>query len=129
MGAFPSAIPGRYSILNEQEFAGSTLIHLRDNLIFPEDELATGKASENTLIVFDQIAERVPAGSGRVIFAPWLYGERTPIENSTVRGGFFNVSLDTKREHLVRAMMEELLTMRVGYSKAWRDSLITALKR
>jgi xylulokinase len=114
MGAFPSAIPGRYSILNEQESAGSTLIHLRDNLIFPEDELATGKASENTLIVFDQIAERVPAGSGRVIFAPWLYGERTPIENSTVRGGFFNISLDTKREHLVRAVMEG-----VAYNARW----------
>ena len=116
MAAVPSAIPGRYSVANEQECAGSTLLHLRDNLIFSEDELGT-KASEtpeNTLIVFDQIAERVPAGSDRVIFAPWLVGERTPIENSTVRGGFFNVSLSTKREHLIRAVMEG-----VAYNARW----------
>ena len=114
MGAFPSAIPGRYSVLNEQECAGSTLLHLRDSLIFPDDELATGKAPENALILFDQIAERVPAGSDRVIFAPWLYGERTPIEDSTVRGGFFNLSLNTKRENLIRAVMEG-----VAYNSRW----------
>jgi xylulokinase len=116
MAAVPSAIPGRYSVANEQECAGSTLLHLRDNLIFPEDELGTKapETPENTLIVFDHIAERVPAGSDRVIFAPWLVGERTPIENSTVRGGFFNVSLSTKREHLIRAVMEG-----VAYNSRW----------
>ncbi len=114
MAAVPSAIPGRYSVLNEQECAGSTLLHLRDSLIFPDDELATGKAPDNALLVFDQIAERVPAGSDRVIFAPWLYGERTPIENSTVRGGFFNVSLNTRREHFIRAVMEG-----VAYNARW----------
>jgi xylulokinase len=49
-----------------------------------------------------------------VIFTPWLYGERTPIEDSTVRGGFFNVSLQTRREHLVRAVMEG-----VAYNSRW----------
>ena len=114
MAAVPSAIPGRYSVANEQECAGSTLLHLRDSLIFPEDELGTGKAPENALEVFDRIAERVPAGSDRVIFAPWLYGERTPIEDSTVRGGFFNISLNTKRENLIRAVMEG-----VAYNARW----------
>ncbi|MGA7192276.1 MAG: FGGY-family carbohydrate kinase [Anaerolineales bacterium] len=114
MAAVPSAIPGRYSVLNEQESAGSAVLHLRDNLIFPDDDLATGKAPENALIIFDQIAERVPAGSDRVIFAPWLYGERTPIEDSTVRGGFFNVSLSTKREHFIRAVLEG-----VAYNSRW----------
>lgn len=76
--------------------------------------MKTGKAPENAMIVFDQIAERVPAGSDRVIFAPWLYGERTPIEDSTVRGGFFNISLSTKREHLIRAVMEG-----VAYNSRW----------
>jgi len=120
MAAVPSAIPGRYSIANEQETAGATLLHLRDSLIFPKDELETGTSlkigtnTEDMLLVFDRIAERVPAGSDRVIFTPWLYGERTPVENSTVRGGFFNVSLHTKREHLIRAVMEG-----VAYNARW----------
>jgi xylulokinase len=116
MAAVPSAIPGRYSVANEQESAGSALLHFRDSFVFPEDELGTKtyETPENTLIVFDHIAERIPAGSGRIIFAPWLYGERTPIEDSTVRGGFFNVSLSTKREHMIRAVMEG-----VAYNARW----------
>jgi len=114
MAAVPSAIPGRYYIVNEQDCAGSTLLHLRDNLIYPQDELRTGDAPKDTLDIFDKIAERVSPGSDHVIFAPWLYGERTPIEDSTVRGGFFNVSLKTRREHLVRAVLEG-----VAYNTRW----------
>ncbi len=114
MASVPSAIPGRYYIVNEQDCAGSTLLYLRDNLVYPNDELSLGVAPENALIRFDKMAERVSAGSDRVIFAPWLYGERTPIEDSTVRGGFFNVSLKTRREHLVRAVLEG-----VAYNSRW----------
>ncbi len=114
MAAVPSAIPGRYYIVNEQDCAGSTLLHLRDNLIYPQDELSTGEAPKDALFLFDKIAERVSPGSDRIIFAPWLYGERTPIEDSTVRGGFFNVSLKTRREHLIRAVLEG-----VAYNTRW----------
>jgi xylulokinase len=114
MASVPSAIPGRYYIANEQDSAGASLLFLRDNLIYPQDELQTDAAPEDALIRFDRIAERVSPGSDRVIFTPWLYGERTPIEDSTVRGGFFNVSLKTRREHLVRAVMEG-----VAYNSRW----------
>ena len=44
----------------------------------------------------DSMAKSVPKGSEGLIFTPWLYGERTPVENHTVRGGFqgpgFNAS-------------------------------------
>ncbi len=114
MASVPSAIPGRYSIANAQDTAGASLLFLRDSLIYPQDELDTAPAPEDALLRFDRIAERVPPGSGRVIFTPWLYGERTPIEDSTIRGGFFNVSLQTRREHLVRAVMEG-----VAYNSRW----------
>jgi xylulokinase len=114
MAAVPAAIPGRYYIINEQDIAGGALLYMRDNLLYPNDELQTGAAPEDALIRFDRIAERVSPGSDRVIFTPWLYGERTPVENSTVRGGFFNLSLKTRREHLVRAVMEG-----VAYNSRW----------
>ncbi len=114
MASLPSAIPSRYFVANEQETAGACLNFLRDNIIFPDDGLATGARPSNSYQVFDRIAERVPPGSDRLIFAPWLYGERTPVEDHLVRGGVFNLSLKTTREHLVRAVFEG-----VAYNSRW----------
>lgn len=105
LASLPSAIPGRYLLTNEQECAGVNLQYLRDNIFFHEDELTQSKP-ENAYRSFDQIAARTPAGSGGVLFTPWLYGERTPVEDRFVRGGFFNLSLNTHREHMIRAVFE-----------------------
>ena len=114
MASLPSAVPGRYYIANEQECAGACVAYLRDSLIFPTDPFATGPRPADAYPLFDRVAEQVPAGSGRLIFTPWMYGERTPIEDHSVRGGFFNMSLQTKREHLVRAVLEG-----VAYNSRW----------
>jgi xylulokinase len=106
MTTLPSAIPERYFIANEQESAGACLKYVRDNILYADDEFRTSPPPEDYFAVFDRIAERVPAGSNRLIFLPWLYGERTPIEDHTVRGGFYNQSLQTKREHMLRAVLE-----------------------
>lgn len=106
MASLPSAIPGRYYIANEQECAGVCLTYLRDNLVFADDALSAGPRPESAYALFDRVAESVPAGSDRVLFTPWLVGERTPVENHTVRGGFHNLSLKTPRSHLVRAVLE-----------------------
>ena len=114
MASLPSAIPGRYYIANEQECAGVCLTFLRDNLLYAQDELGTGAPPSDVYQLFDRLAEQAPPGSDRVIFAPWLYGERTPIEDHTVRGGFFNVSLKSARQDLVRAVFEG-----VAYNARW----------
>lgn len=114
MASLPSPVPNRYLLTNEQENAGACLTFLRDNLFFPGDELGSAAPPANVYQLFDRIAERVPAGSGGVIFTPWLYGERTPVEDHTARSAFFNQSLHTKREHLVRAVFEG-----VAYNSRW----------
>jgi xylulokinase len=114
LAALPSGIPGRYLLTNEQECAGVCLQFLRDNILFHQDELSTGVKPSNTYQLFDQIAERTPAGSDKLIFTPWLYGERAPVDNHLVRGGFYNQSLNTTREHLVRAVFEG-----VAYNSRW----------
>jgi len=47
-----------------------------------------------------------PPGSNGVIFTPWLNGERTPVDDHTVRGGWFNLSLGHDRDDQVRAVLE-----------------------
>ncbi len=106
VASLPAALPGRYFVANEQETAGACLTYLRDNLLFPDDGLASGAPPENIWDVLNGIAATVPPGSGKVIFTPWLYGERTPVDDHTVRAGFFNQSLSTTRAHLIRAVFE-----------------------
>ena len=121
MATLPSAIPNRYLLANEQESAGVCLTFLRDNFFYPREEgaapgeIAAGHARpSNVYAMFDRMAERVSAGSDKLIFTPWLYGERTPVEDRTVRSGFFNQSLRTTRAHLVRAVLEG-----VAYNSRW----------
>ncbi|MBC2714408.1 MAG: xylulose kinase [Desulfobacteraceae bacterium] len=114
IASLPSAIPGRYFVANEQETAGACLTFLRDNIFFHKDDLLVGKCPSNVYQIFDTMADKIPAGSGGVIFTPWLYGERTPLDDKYVRGGFFNQSLETTREHMVRAVLEG-----VAYNGRW----------
>jgi xylulokinase len=114
MAALPSAIPERYYIANEQETAGACLTFLRDNILYHKDRLLDESSLPDVYKIFDEIAENTPAGSNNVIFMPWLYGERTPVENDSVRSGIFNLSLSTTREHLVRAIFEG-----VAYNSRW----------
>lgn len=114
IAALPSGIPGRYLLTDEQECAGVCLQFLRDNILFHEDELPGGEKPKNAYQLFDRIAERTPAGSGRVIFLPWLYGERAPVDDRFVRGGFYNQSLETTREHMIRAVLEG-----VAFNSRW----------
>jgi xylulokinase len=114
MASLPSAIPGRYLLINEQECAGMCLTFLRDNLLFPADALSTAAKPANVYQVFDAIAAEVPAGSDKLIFTPWLYGERTPIDDHHVRGGFHNLSLQTTRAQMIRAVFEG-----VAYNTRW----------
>ena len=112
MASLPSAIPGRYLLANEQESAGVCLAELGANVLFPQDGIAP--VPEDPYAAMFALAEAVPAGSGGLVFAPWVNGERTPVDDRTVRGGFFNQSLGVTRGHLVRAVLEG-----VAYNSRW----------
>ena len=114
MASLPASIPGKYLWIGEQESGGVCLTYFRDNVFFAEDELNTGEKPANAYALFDRIVAGVQPGSQGVIFTPWLYGERAPVEDHLVRGGFFNQSLKTTRSHLLRAVYEG-----VAYNNRW----------
>jgi xylulokinase len=94
MASVPGVRPGRYLVANNHETAGLCLEWLRDSVV---------GSDYDSLIA---LANEVPAGSGGVMFTPWLNGERSPVEDRTLRGAFLNISLGTGRGHLVRAVLE-----------------------
>lgn len=106
MAALPAAIPGRYLLLNEQETAGACLVHLRDKLFYASDALSSGAAPANAFELFDRAAESSPAGSRGLLFLPWLYGERTPVEDRNLRAALFNYSLAHERADVIRSVLE-----------------------
>lgn len=114
MTSLPSAIPGRYILANEQEVAGGALSFLRDKILYHKDELLREEAVPDVYKIFDRIVETVPAGSNNLIFTPWLIGERAPVDDHTIRGGLYNISLEMSREHLIRAIFEG-----VAYNLKW----------
>jgi xylulokinase len=82
------------------------LQYFRNEIFFPQDEISLGEKPVDAYQRLDKMAARAPAGSGRLIFTPWLYGERTPVQDAWVRAGFFNVSLENTRADLARAVFE-----------------------
>lgn len=51
-------------------------------------------------------AARAPAGSGALLFLPFLTGERSPGFNARARGVWFGLGLEHGRSHMARAVME-----------------------
>ncbi|MCP3973848.1 MAG: xylulose kinase [bacterium] len=108
IASLPAPVPGRYLVANEQETAGKAVEWLAD-ILYPD--------APDRSIVYDEmgeIAAGVAPGSGGVIFTPWLYGERTPVEDATLRAGFFNQSLETGRAEMIRAVFEG-----VAFNSRW----------
>jgi xylulokinase len=48
----------------------------------------------------------VPPGSNGVLYTPWIWGERAPVDDRTLRAGLYNLSLENTREDIVRAFLE-----------------------
>lgn len=112
--ALPSAVPGRYFLANEHEVGGGALLWLRDQVQLVRD---VDEANELA-------AASVP-GSNGAIFTPWLNGERTPVDDHTIRGGFENLSLTTTRADLVRSVFEG-----VAFNSRWLlDTVEAFVKR
>jgi xylulokinase len=104
IASLPTCIPGKYYCANEQDLAGGCLTFLMDNVMrIPQ---LPGGANDVGFDMLDMLVRGVPAGSGGVLFAPWLNGERTPVDDETIRGAFFNIGKTTTLAHMSRAVME-----------------------
>jgi xylulokinase len=51
-------------------------------------------------------ATQAPPGAGRLIFLPYLAGERAPLWDSEARAVFFGLTTDHRQSELVRAVLE-----------------------
>lgn len=116
-----ASVPGldaQYPIvINNIDSAGAALQWLREQVIAPPDGLlgggsgigAEGAADPLAAPTFDaliDLAATAPPGCEGLLFAPWLNGERSPVEDKHLRATWLNVSLRTDRADLIRSVLE-----------------------
>lgn len=149
VASLPSALPDRYFVATSQETAGQCLHWLRellrvtrptsslggDRAAITSDTAADvgavldadagqGALDAEARAFFARLDERVssvPPGADGVMFTPWLFGERTPVADPHLRASFVHLSLSTRQEHLLRAVLEG-----VAFNTKW---LLTSVER
>jgi len=91
--------PNRYLLIAAQESAGSCIN-------WAAEKLNIMKSGAPDFSAFDELVLSVDEGANGVLFFPWLYGERVPVDDSAIRGGFVNLSMEHTRADMARAVLE-----------------------
>ena len=112
---FCCAVPGCWHVMGVTQGAGLSLKWFRDNFCLEEKAVAEGMGKDPYFLM-DQQAERVPIGSHKLLYLPYLMGERTPHLDPDCRGVFFGLSAIHTKYDMLRAVME-------GVTFSQRDSV------
>lgn len=112
---FCCAVPGEWHVMGVTQGAGLSLKWFRDN--FCADIIETAKKEgKNPYKVMDDMAEEAGISARKLLFLPYLMGERTPHLDPNARGAFFGLSAIHERGDMIRAIME-------GVSYSLKDCL------
>ncbi|MFX0113950.1 MAG: FGGY-family carbohydrate kinase [Candidatus Hodarchaeota archaeon] len=124
-GCVGSAFPDEYYLaVGHQEIAAGALEWVKNKILYWAEELAEREKVERVYQIFDRLVEEAEPGAKGLMFTPWLFGERCPLDDDNVRGGLFNVGLDHDRRHLLRAVFEG-----VAFNTRWALETVENLYR
>ena len=98
---FCHAIPGRWHVMGVTQAAGLSLRWFRDQF---GTALPGHDADPYELLIRE--AAKAPAGSGGLLWAPYLMGERTPHLDPEARGVLAGITAWHTRAHVIRAILE-----------------------
>jgi xylulokinase len=113
-GTLCAAEHGKYLLIATQETAGASMEWVRTKLM-------DGRLDYDRI---NRLVEDCEPGAGGAFFFPWLMGERVPVDDSSVRAGLVNLSLDHDERHVLRAVFEG-----VGYNIRWATQVVDRLMK
>jgi xylulokinase len=105
IATMPSPLSGKNFVMAEAGASGKAVEYFLEKLVFADDSFGRSDLVEK-FAALEQAIERTEPGSDGLLFVPWLTGSVTPAEDGRVRAGFLNISLQTTREHMARAVLE-----------------------
>ena len=119
IAATVGAWEGHFNYFAELETAAKCVEWVKDHLALDEIDIYLDKSHDlkhhredretvytNLYDYMMAVVDTVPTGSGGVVFTPWLHGNRCPFEDPNARGMFFNISLETGKSEMIRAVVE-----------------------
>jgi xylulokinase len=89
-------LPGLFSVGGAMAATGRAIDWFRTQVVAGVD---------STEVLLEEAAATPPGADG-VLFLPYLAGERSPIWDPAARGAFVGLTLDHRRGHLTRAILE-----------------------
>lgn len=102
---FCCAVPRQWHVMGVTQAAGLSLKWYRDNFCGEEISKAE-KFGIDPYVLMDKEAESVNIGSDKLIYLPYLNGERTPHLDNNARGVFAGLAVMHGKKHMIRAVME-----------------------
>ncbi|WP_270235672.1 FGGY-family carbohydrate kinase [Lacticaseibacillus suilingensis] len=100
-------IPGTFCLGDGTNAAGTLTRWVRDT--FYKSELLTeATTGENAYTVMSEEASEVPVGADGLIMLPYIYGERSPLQDSEALGMIFGLTGGHDRRHINRAALESV---------------------
>ncbi|MBR2088269.1 MAG: xylulokinase [Oscillospiraceae bacterium] len=112
---FCCAVPDAWHVMGVTQAAGLSLKWFRDQFCDAEMQTAQSLGTDEYALM-DKEASLSPIGANRLLYLPYLMGERTPHLDANARGVFFGLSAMHRKRDLIRAVME-------GVSFSLRDCL------
>ena len=106
--SFCAAVPGAYTVMSCTLAAGLSLKWFRDTFCAAEIEAAKEMGVDPYNLMNPEAAQS-PIGANRLIYLPYLMGERSPVLDSNARGAFVGLSAMHTRRDLIRAVMEGVI--------------------
>ena len=108
VSSFCAAVPGGWTVMSCTMASGLSLQWLR-NQFFKEEIRAAEGLGWDSYRMLDQQAEQVPIGANRLLFLPYLMGERCPHLDPNSRGVFFGLSSIHTKYDMLRAVLEAVI--------------------
>jgi xylulokinase len=115
LNIFCHAVPGQWCLLACINSAAGSLQWFADKFADME-KMEAEKSQGNVFEIIDQKASKIPPGSDKLFFLPYLAGERHPHTDPNAKGVFFGFHSGHDKAHAMRAVLEG-----VGFS--FRDCL------
>jgi xylulokinase len=112
---FCHAVPGRWALLGVTNSAAASLAWFQQSFAAQERREAE-RQNRSVFSLLEDQARSVPIGSDRLIFLPYLGGERHPHQDPNARGAFIGLHSGHGLAHAARAVME-------GVAFSFRDCL------
>ena len=100
---YPGSNPAYNMLLSTNDMSGGCIDWVVERLFEPEKY---GYSLDDCYKEVDKMLDETPAGADDLFFSTSFQGERQPILDNYFRAGFWNLTTEHSRSHMVRAVYE-----------------------